>query len=184
MRLPRRKRDIFVRDIPFCPRQIPCNGRSEQKKREEFASPNQLHTWPVKKSVAMSTSMRVRTNPCQVMVFWRSGAGGMHSMYEGRSELAGRQRGAAAGVENSRQLSASHHDACRGWRSDSHPERPGSLRTATARHGITFAYPTAFACLLRTVQASAARTTAIPAWDRGHGSCEWKGGSYVEVSPV
>lgn len=178
MRLPRRKRDIFVRDIPFCPRQIPCNGRSEEKKREEIASPNQLHTWPVKKSVAMSTSMRVRMSPCQVMVFWRSGAGGMHSMYEGRSELAGRQRGAGVGVENSRQVSASHHDGCRGLRSDSHPESPGSLRTATARHGITFAYPTGYAPS-GMVQGSAARHRAIPAWDRRHDTCGWKGGSYV-----
>ena len=37
--------------------------------------------------------------------------------------------------------------------------------------------------LLGTVQGSAARHRAIPAWDRRHGSCEWKGGSYTAFVP-
>jgi hypothetical protein len=89
-------------------------------------------------------------------------------MDDGRSVLAGRQRGAAAGVENSRQVSACCHDGWPGLRAAFPSKSPGSLQTATARHGITFAQPTGYA-----PPGDGAEKRGTPHSDPGVGSSSW-----------
>ena len=57
---------------------FPLQRPQERKKQsKEITSPHHAHLSLVKKSVALSTSMWIRTNSRQVTVFVRSGAGEM-----------------------------------------------------------------------------------------------------------